>query len=167
MLENSSIFDFCFHFRVLDRYCYGFESKIRSSWGSVFTRCHILGAKPQKHRSRFRKWNQKSKIEEFSVIGNYMKFITVKHRFPKLWPNRWSIRSLFFNISFSDCPQSQANILQRLLEIPRIPDFPDLLRCLDEDIFKATGPIFKISKVFESSRRALSRCAHGFAVDSR
>ena len=25
-----------------------------------------------------------------------MKFIGVKHRFPKLWPHRWSIRSLFF-----------------------------------------------------------------------
>ena len=47
-------------------------------------------------RSRSRKWNQKSKIGEFSTIGNYVKFITVKHRFPKLWPDRWSIRSPFF-----------------------------------------------------------------------
>ena len=47
------------------------------------------------HWSISRKWNQKSRFGEFSSIGNYMKFIGVKHRFPKLWPDRWSIRTLF------------------------------------------------------------------------
>ena len=111
-------------------------------------------------RSRSRKWNQKSKIGEFSTIGNYVKFIGVKHRFPKLWPHRWSIRSLFFWHPIFRLSPTPSHHLADAVRHPQNPGFSGFATVFERGFLQGYWTDFQNFKSFRKfTARSFTMCA--------